>query len=91
MVELHIATTTKRVLSCTSFTCRAPEIENRPTFRDVLLSLIAKERKVLHIPEADSSTHSYAARLGAPLEAGNGMYRTLQNCYISPAGSLSRI
>ena len=53
----------------------------RPGFRDMLLSLLENKSVVLRVPPEEATSHPQAAVLGAPLEAGEGMYTTLQNIY----------
>jgi hypothetical protein len=60
---------------------RNPMKNLRPKFRELLMSLIGKEKQTLHIPPEDSFTHPLATRLGAPPRAGRGMYPNLQNLY----------
>ena len=55
----------------------------RPSFRDIVLTLVGSEEMVLNIPEEDSSTSPLAGVLGAPLEAGEGMYLELQRRYLN--------
>ena len=62
---------------------RHPQATARPTPHDILLALMENEETVLRIPEDDAGTHSMAATLGAPLEAGHNMYRDLQDLYHS--------
>ena len=59
---------------------RHPKTSQRPSFRDVVLTLTSGE-EVLYIPEEDSSTNTLAGVLGAPLEAGEKMYFELQSKY----------
>ena len=61
---------------------RHPESSERPSFRDIVLTLASGEKNVLNIPEEDSSTNPLAGVLGAPLEAGENMYSELQRRYI---------
>ena len=51
----------------------------RPSFRDLLLALL--DNQVLSIPQEDLDTHSHAGVLGSPLEAGEYMYRDIQDRY----------
>ena len=55
----------------------------RPSFRDIVLTLVGSEEMVLNIPEEDSSTNPLAGVLGAPLVAGEGMYLELQRRYLN--------
>lgn len=61
---------------------RHPQTMMRPSFREVMLTLVDSEGKVLSIPEEDSSTHPLAGVLGAHLEAGENMYQGLQRRYL---------
>ena len=53
----------------------------RPSFRDLLLALLDNIKVVLSIPPEAFETHSHAGVLGSPLEAGENMYRDLQDKY----------
>ncbi len=53
----------------------------RPNFRDIILDLIEKE-EVLKIPQSDLQTHPQSGSLGAPLKAGEGMYKDIQTHYL---------
>ena len=64
---------------------RHPETALRPSFRDVVLTLVGSAEMVLNIPEEDSSTNPLAGVLGAPLEAGENMYSQLQLRYLDYA------
>ena len=55
--------------------------DQRPSFRDLLLTLLDNLKEVLSIPQEDLDTHSHAGVLGSPLEAGEHMYRDLQDRY----------
>lgn len=59
---------------------RHPLTTERPGFRPILLSLLAKEDVVLAIP-SDMISNNLAVLLGAPLEAGIDMYPELQTMY----------
>ena len=67
---------------CLFFMYRHPETSQRPSFRDIVLTLVGSEEVVLNIPEEDSSTDPLAGVLGAPLEAGEGMYSELFKRYL---------
>ena len=60
---------------------RHPGTSQRPSFHDIVLTLVGSEEMVLNIPEKDSSTNPLAGVLGAPLEAGENMYTELQMKY----------
>ncbi len=64
-----------------AFTRRHPETSQRPSFRDIVLTLARDEEVVLSIPEEDSSTHPLGGVLGAQLEAGENMYYQTQIRY----------
>lgn len=57
----------------------------RPKYQAILTSLLEDPKKVLHIPLADTSSHSQACLLGSPLVAGSKMYSELQTSYILDA------
>ena len=54
----------------------------RPKFSDLALILVGDRKEVLAIPREELATHPLAGVLGAPLEAGEGMYLDLQNRYV---------
>ena len=60
---------------------RNPEPKSRPTFRQLLLSLLGNDESLLMIPEEEKATHTLAAVLGSPLEAGYHMYLDDQQRY----------
>ena len=53
----------------------------RPSFRELLLTLLSNPKEVLSIPLEALDTHNLAGVLGSPLKAGENMYRDLQNRY----------
>ena len=55
----------------------------RPSFHNILESILEDERLVLEIPSKDAATHPLASSLGAALEAGKKMYTDLQTFYTS--------
>ena len=57
----------------------------RPSFRELLLTLLGNPKAVLSIPREALNTHNLAGVLGSPLEAGTNMYRDLQNKYYDKA------
>ena len=61
---------------------RNPNTSRRPKFRDIFLVLIENETFILSLPQEAHETHQLSATLGAPLEAGEMIYRDLQNMYI---------
>ena len=60
---------------------RNPTTEERPTFRELLFPLISNQETAMVVPQEDLATHQLAGVLGAPLEAGVGMYKDLQLKY----------
>lgn len=54
----------------------------RPKFSSLALILIGDWKEVLAIPQDELVTHQLAGVLGAPLEAGEGLYLDLQNRYV---------
>ena len=64
--------------------CRHPHSSLRPGFKDVLLQLMEPESIVLAIPDKDLTTHQLAGVLGAPVSAGERMYKDLQWKYFTP-------
>ena len=60
---------------------RNPTTEERPTFRELLLPLISNQETAMVVPQEDLATHQLAGVLGAPLEAGERMYKDLQLKY----------
>ena len=56
---------------------------NRPSFREILLSLIDNPDEVLSIPEEALVTHPLAGVLGSPLEAGENLYHDLRVRYLA--------
>ena len=63
-------------------TYRNPTPDARPSFKDILTSLIRDEEQLLTIPFEDASTHAEACHLGENLMAGCKMYSTLQTVYL---------
>jgi len=51
--------------------------------RELFTALMDNEDAVLRVPKEDKATHSLAAVLGAPLDAGQHMYPDLQEVYYS--------
>ena len=60
---------------------RHPDPKKRPGFNDIMLVLLRNDQSLLEIPEEDCSSHPQAGVLGASLETGENMYKTLQNMY----------
>ena len=52
---------------------RNPEAAERPTFHDILLTLLGDDKTILAVPTEERATHSLAGVLESPLEAGQGM------------------
>lgn len=52
--------------------------DERPKFREVLLSLLKDKENVLAIPQEALDSHQLAGVLGSPIEAGDGMYLDLK-------------
>ena len=64
--------------------CRNPRAGQRPDFPNVLQSLQHPDRKILTWTPEDVAAYSEQARtLGAPLEAGEALYKELQSLYFS--------
>eukprot|EP00731_Ephydatia_muelleri_P029679 Em0021g202a len=61
--------------------CWNPEAHNRPGFKDVYTLLSSHESDVLVVPNEALLSHPQAGHLGAPLEAGEGLYLDLQKIY----------
>ena len=64
------------------FDCRNPVAAQRPSFRELLLTLLNIPNAILSIPQEALDTHSLAGVLGSTLNAGEDMYRDLQNRYM---------
>ena len=60
---------------------RHPDPKKRPNFNDIMLVLLQQDQTILNIPEEDLSTHHQAGILGSNLNAGENMYKMLQNTY----------
>ena len=60
---------------------RNPAPYARPTFQQILLTLLGDDRALLAVPTEERATHSLAGVLGSPLEAGYGMYLSRQHSY----------
>lgn len=65
---------------------RHPNSSSRPSFQDILAALRVDEEKVLEIPADAAQSHPKADTLGAPIEAGAGMYQDIckKYCRYSP-------
>ena len=62
---------------------RNPATSPRPSFRDLVLTLVGNQQLVLSIPQDTIETHQLAGVLGAPLEAGEKMYQDLQYTFVN--------
>ncbi len=62
---------------------RAPEANQRPHFRDILLLILENEEVVLDIPQDVISCDPQAVTLGASLHLGLNLYKDIQNCYFT--------
>ena len=54
----------------------------RPSFRELLLTLLDNPKVVLSIPQKALDTNHLAGVLGSPLEVGENMYQDLQDRYL---------
>ena len=54
----------------------------RPSFRELLLTLLNVPNAILSIPQEALDTHSLAGVLGSTLTSGENMYRDLQERYV---------
>ena len=61
---------------------RNPGTCPRPSFRDLVLTLVSNQQLVLSIPQDAIETYQLAGMLGAPLEAGEKIYQDLQYTYV---------
>ena len=61
---------------------RHPRTSSRPTFSTLLHTLSQNPTTLLNWTEEDRNVHPLAAVLGAPLEAGLGLYIDLQQVYV---------
>ena len=55
---------------------------DRPSFRKLFLTLLDNPEEVLSVPTEILGTHHLAGVLGSPLEAGQSLYRDLQDRYL---------
>ena len=53
----------------------------RPSFQDIARQLSLPDTKLLKWSEEDQSVHPEAAKLGADLLCGEGLYKDLQSKY----------
>ena len=70
------------VVEISTLTCRTPTPQQRPTFRDVLVTTLKDRGVVLCVPPDARKSHPQATSLGAPLKAGHNMYSDLQKMYL---------
>ena len=55
---------------------------HRPSFRKLFLTLVDSPEEVLSVPTETLGTYNLAGVLGSPLEAGQNLYRDLQDRYL---------
>ena len=55
---------------------------HRPSFRKLFLTLVDSPEEVLSVPTEILGTYHLAGVLGSPLEAGQILYRDLQDRYL---------
>ena len=60
---------------------RHPEKDERPSFQDLMLTMLMQDKLILHLPAEDLSSHPLAGTIGATLEVGQKMYEKLQLTY----------
>ena len=60
---------------------RHPAADERPSFHDIMVSLLQPNQTILKIPESALSSHPQAGTLGGSLKAGKNMYPALQHAY----------
>ena len=65
--------------------CRHPETAKRPNFSDIMQRFSLPDTKLLKWSEEDKATDPEAATLGADLDAGQELYKDLQERYIPKA------
>ncbi|CAI8019033.1 Ephrin type-A receptor 8 (Fragment) [Geodia barretti] len=63
--------------------CWNPDPAERPTFQQILLTLLGDDKALLAVPTEERASHSLAGVLGSPLEAGHSMYLNRQNSYLT--------
>ena len=64
--------------------CRHPNVEERPTFCDIIQDLQKSDFHILKWSAEDKKTYSKEARrLGSSLELGKEMYKELQEAYLT--------
>lgn len=65
-----------------TYSHRNPEAAHRPSFRKLFITLLDSPEEVLSVPMAILGAHYLAGVLGSPLEAGESLYRDLQDRYL---------
>ena len=60
---------------------RHPDPIERPSFQDVMLSLLQQDRTVLAIPDEELNNDTQAGLLGAVLQSSDKLYYNLQQTY----------
>ena len=60
---------------------RHPVADERPSFHDVMVSLLQPNKIIMKIPESALSSHPQAGSLGGTLKAGENMYPEMQCTY----------
>ena len=60
---------------------RHPVAVERPSFHDVMVSLLQPNQIILKIPKSALASHPQAGTLGGSLKAGEKMYPELKNIY----------
>ena len=75
----------KKVILCNTLAIfhRNPDPAERPTFQQILLTLLGDDKALLAVPTEERASHSLAGVLGCPLEAGHSMYLNRQNSYLT--------
>ena len=67
-----------------SFFDRNPNVDERPTFCDIMQELQKSDFHILKWSTDDMSAYSpELLTLGSPLELGKGLYKDLQTIYLS--------
>ena len=61
---------------------RHPVADERPSFQDVMVSLLQPNQTILKVPESALSSHPHAGTLGGSLNAGEMMYPEIQHRYV---------
>ena len=60
---------------------RHPVAIERPSFHDIMVSLLQPNKMLMKIPESALSSHPQAGTLGGTLKAGENMYPEMQCTY----------